>query len=100
LIFSHDGLFLVAWRLLPRVTPLQGPGPIIYAVLLLATSATPVFGIAVLLGDTSAGTVGLVALAINLVVPAAIILLEMSSPGAGAASAASRGVQAARFCPG
>jgi len=48
----------------------------------LSSSATPVFGIAVLqplLGDTSAGTVGLVALAINLVVPMSIILLEMNS---------------------
>jgi predicted permease len=48
---------------------------------MLSTSATPVFGIAVLqplLGDTSAGTVGLIALAINLVVPLAVILLEMN----------------------
>jgi malonate transporter and related proteins len=83
LILSHDGLFLAAWLLLRRVKSMQGPASIIYA-LLLATSATPVFGIAVLqplLGDTSTGTVGLVALAINLVVPAAIILLEMSNPG-------------------
>lgn len=83
LILSHDGLFLVAWLLLRRVKSLQGAASIIYA-LLLATSATPVFGIAVLqplLGDTSTGTVGLVALAINLVVPAAIILLEMSPRG-------------------
>ncbi|MGB2636457.1 MAG: AEC family transporter [Candidatus Acidiferrum sp.] len=90
LILSHDGLFLVAWLLLRRVKSLQGPASIIYA-LLLATSATPVFGIAVLqplLGDTSAGTVGLVALAINLVVPAAIILLEMSNPGTRPASSA------------
>jgi malonate transporter len=76
---------------------LQGAASIIYA-LLLATSATPVFGIAVLqplLGDTSTGTVGLVALAINLVVPAAIILLETSSSGTGAtsASASSRRAQ-------
>jgi len=91
LILSHDGLFLVAWLLLRRVKSLQGAASIIYA-LLLATSATPVFGIAVLqplLGDTSTGTVGLVALAINLVVPAAIILLEMTSSGTGAAPVAS-----------
>jgi len=91
LILSHDGLFVVAWLLLRNVKSLQGPAPIIYA-LLLATSATPVFGIAVLqplLGDTSAGTVGLVALAINLVVPAAIILLEVSATGMGAVSAPS-----------
>jgi malonate transporter and related proteins len=91
LILSHDGLFLVAWLLLRKVKSLQGSASIICA-LLLATSATPVFGIAVLqplLGDTSTGTVGLVALAINLVVPAAIILLETSSSGTGAAPAAS-----------
>ena len=88
LILSHDGLFVVAWLLLRNVKALQGPASVIYA-LLLATSATPVFGIAVLqplLGDTSAGTVGLVALAINLVVPAAIILLEVSATGMGAVS--------------
>lgn len=91
LILSHDGLFLVAWLLLRRVKSLEGAASIIYA-LLLATSATPVFGVAVLqplLGDTSTGTVGLVALAINLVVPGAIILLEVSSSATGATSAAS-----------
>src|ERR1700678_2640369 len=70
LLLAHVGLFLVAWFLLQRVTALQGAASIICA-LMLATSATPVFGIAVLrpsLGDTSTGTVGLVALAINLVV--------------------------------
>jgi predicted permease len=90
LILAHVGLFLVAWILLRRLKTLQGPASIICA-LMLATSATPVFGIAVLqplLGDTSAGTVGLVALAINLVVPTAIILLESSGTG-GAASAVS-----------
>ncbi len=90
LVLAHVGLFLVAWILLRRLKTLQGPTSIICA-LILATSATPVFGIAVLqplLGDTSAGTVGLVALAINLVVPTAIILLESSGTG-GAASAAS-----------
>jgi len=76
---------------LGRLKAPQDPPSIIWA-LKLATSATPVFGIAVLqplLGDTSAGTVGLVALAINLVVPTAIILLESESSGTGAASAAS-----------
>jgi malonate transporter len=78
LILSHVGLFLIAWILLRRLKSLRGAAPIICA-LMLATSATPVFGIAVLhplLGDTSTGTVGLVALAINLVVPTAIVLLE------------------------
>jgi malonate transporter len=90
LILAHVGLFLVAWLLLRRVKALTGAASIISA-LMLATSATPVFGIAVLqplLGNTSTGTVGLVALAINLVVPVAIILLETESSGAGAASAA------------
>jgi len=90
LIVAHVGLFLVAWILLRRLKTLQGPGSIICA-LMLATSATPVFGIAVLqplLGDTSAGTVGLVALAINLVVPTAIILLESESSGTGGAASA------------
>jgi predicted permease len=57
---------------------------------MLSTSATPVFGIAVLqplLGDTSTGTVGLVALAINFVMPMAIIFLEMDSAKTGTASA-------------
>ena len=92
LILAHVGLFLVAWLLLRRVKALTGAASIISA-LMLATSATPVFGIAVLqplLGNTSTGTVGLVALAINLVVPVAIILLETESSGAEAASAASR----------
>jgi malonate transporter len=91
LILAHVGLFLVAWLVLRRMNTLQGPASIVVA-LMLATSATPVFGIAVLqplLGDTSAGTVGLVALAINLVVPTAIILLEMGGSGTGTSSAAS-----------
>lgn len=79
LLIAHIGLFLTALFFLGRVRSLKGTGPIIDA-LMLSTSATPVLGIAVLqplLGDTSAGTVGLMALAINLVVPIAIILLEM-----------------------
>jgi malonate transporter and related proteins len=87
LILAHVGLFLVAWFLLRRLKTLHGAASIICA-LMLATSATPVFGIAVLqplLGDRSAGTVGL-ALAINLVVPAAIVLLETESSGTGAAA--------------
>jgi predicted permease len=80
LLVAHIGLFLTALYFLRRVRSLKGGGAIIDA-LMLSTSATPVFGIAVLqslLGDTSAGTVGLIALAINLVVPLAIILLEMN----------------------
>ncbi len=88
LILAHVGLFLTAWLLLRRSKALQGAASIICA-LMLATSATPVFGIAVLqplLGNTSTGTVGLVALAINLVVPTAIILFEMEDSGTGADS--------------
>jgi malonate transporter and related proteins len=91
LLLAHVGLFLIALFVLQRIESLKGAGAIICA-LMLSSSATPVFGIAVLrplLGDTSAGTVGLVALAINLVMPMAIIFLEMngaktiaSGPGA------------------
>src|SRR5271170_7218642 len=56
-------------RMILRLVPLfRGTPSIIYA-LMLATSATPVFGIAVLgpvLGPTSAAAVGLVALTISL----------------------------------
>ena len=49
---------------------------------MLATSATPVFGLAVLqpiLGKNATGAIGLIALAINLVVPAAVVLLEVDA---------------------
>src|SRR6202049_3134543 len=81
LVLAHAGLFLVAWVALGFVKSLHGTPSIIYA-LMISTSATPVFGLAVLgpiLGPTSAGTVGLVALAINLTVPPAVILLEMDA---------------------
>src|ERR1700677_4528127 len=81
LILSHAGLFVVAWVFLRMAKSLRGTASIIYA-LMLATSATPVFGLAVLeplLGRTSGGAVGLVALAINLTVPPAVILLEMDA---------------------
>src|ERR1700723_2767355 len=81
LIFSHAGLFLLAWVCLRLAKALSSTAAIIYA-LMLSTSATPVFGLAVLeplLGGTSAGAVGLVALAINLTVPPAVILLEMDA---------------------
>ena len=81
LILSHAGLFLIAWFALGFVKSLHGTPSIIYA-LMLSTSATPVFGLAVLqplLGPTSGGAVGLVALAINLTVPPAVILLEMDA---------------------
>jgi malonate transporter len=75
--------------ILNRVQSLKGTAAIICA-LMLSTSATPVFGIAVLqplLGDTSTGTVGLVALAINFVMPLAIIFLEMDNAKTGTAPA-------------
>lgn len=83
LIISHLGLFLIAWVALRQLPSLRGTSAIIYS-LMLATSATPVFGLAVLepiLGASSAGAVGLVALAINLTVPLAVVLLEMDAAG-------------------
>jgi len=81
LILAHAGLFVAAWLGLSLVKSLRGTPSIIYA-LVLSTSATPVFGLAILkpiLGPTSAGAVGLVAPAINLTVPPAVILLEMDA---------------------
>lgn len=81
LILSHAGLFQVAWACF-RLTKILGSTAAIIYALMLSTSATPVFGLAVLqplLGRTSSGAVGLVALAINLTVPPAIILLEMDA---------------------
>ena len=81
LILSHAGLFLLAWACFRLTKILSSTAAIIYA-LMLSTSATPVFGLAVLrplLGPTSSGAVGLIALAINLTVPPAIILLEMDA---------------------
>jgi malonate transporter and related proteins len=66
LILAHIGLFVVAWIVLRKIESLRGTPSIIYS-LILATSGTPVFGLAVLepvLGATSAAAVGLVALAI------------------------------------
>lgn len=81
LILAHVGLFFVAWIALGLIQSLRGTPTILYA-LMLATSATPVFGLAVLqpiLGPTAAGAVGLVALSINLVVPATVVLLEVDA---------------------
>jgi predicted permease len=81
LLLSHVGLFVIAWLIL-RVVPLfRGTPAIIYA-LMLATSATPVFGITVLgpvLGPSSTATVGLVALTINFTIPIAVVLLEIDA---------------------
>ena len=75
LSLAHVSLFLSACAVLRRIPSLA---------LSISTSASPVFGVAVLeplLGPTSTGTVGLVALAINLVLPIGIIVLEMGSAG-------------------
>jgi predicted permease len=88
LVVAHVGLFLVAWLLLSRIGSHRGAAAVILA-LMVSTSATPVFGIAVLqplLGDTSTGTVGLVALAINLVMPMGVIFLEVESSGTATSS--------------
>jgi malonate transporter len=80
LTIAHVGLFVVAWLLLDLVKPLHGAASLIYA-LALSTSATPVFGFAVLeplLGPAAGLTVGLVALTINLIVPLAVVLLAMN----------------------
>jgi malonate transporter len=81
LILAHVGLFFVAWAALGFIRSMRGTPAILYA-LMLSTSATPVFGLAVLqpiLGPTATGAVGLVALSINLVVPATVVLLEVDA---------------------
>src|SRR3981081_2275884 len=92
LLLAHVGFFLVSWLVLRRIESPRG-APSIICALLISTSATPVFGIAVLqplLGDTSTGTVGLVALAINLVMPMAIIFLEVESASSSGSKASRR----------
>ena len=81
LILAHVGLFFAAWLALGFIPSVRGTPAILYA-LMLSTSATPVFGLAVLepiLGSTAAGAVGLVALSINLVVPATVVLLDVDA---------------------
>jgi malonate transporter and related proteins len=94
LTIVHLGLFIAAWVILNLVKPLHGTASLIYA-LALSTSATPVFGFAVLQpisGATAGPTIGLVALTINLTVPLAVVLLAMDEAtkrpqtGAGASS--------------
>ena len=94
LTIVHVGLFFAIWILLNLVKSLRGTASLIYA-LALSTSATPVFGFAVLqpiLGATAGPTIGLVALTINLTVPLAVVLLAMdettrrAQAGAGASS--------------
>jgi len=81
LILAQAGLFVVAWIALRKTESLRGTPSIIYS-LILATSGTPIFGLAVLepiLGATSAGAVGLVALAIFLTVALAVVFLEVDA---------------------
>jgi malonate transporter and related proteins len=81
LILAHVGLFVVAWIVLRKIKSLSGTRSIIYS-LILATSGTPLLGLAILepiLGATSAGAVGLVALAIFLTIPVAIVFLEIDA---------------------
>jgi malonate transporter and related proteins len=88
LILAHVGLFFVAWIALDFISSMHGTPAILYA-LMLSTSATPVFGLAILqpiLGPTAAGAVGLVALSINLVVPATVVLLEVDAAKHGRAA--------------
>ncbi len=87
LFLAHVGLFVVALVLLGLIPSLKGRPSVILA-LMLSSSAAPVFGISVLrplLGDTSAGTVSLVALSIDFVIPIAIVFLEMHNPERAAA---------------
>lgn len=92
LLLAHIGLFVIVLLILQRTERYKGTAAVLCA-LFLSTSAAPIFGIAVLqplLGPTSAGTVGLVALAINLTTPLAIILLEIYSGGPSRDPAANR----------
>lgn len=81
LMLAHVGLFVVAWIVLRKIKSLTGTRSIIYS-LILATSGTPLLGLAILepiLGATSAGAVGLVALAIFLTIPVAVVFLEIDA---------------------
>jgi malonate transporter and related proteins len=81
LILAHIGLFVVSWIGLRQIKCLRGTPSIIYS-LILATSGTPIFGLAVLepiLGATSAGAVGLVTVAIYLTVALAVVFLEINA---------------------
>lgn len=53
LILAHVGLFVVAWFVLRRIESLRGTPSIIYS-LILATSGTPIFGLAILASDRPA----------------------------------------------
>jgi predicted permease len=92
LTIVHLGLFIAVWIVLSLVESLRGTSSLIYA-LALSTSATPVFGFAVLqpiLGTTAGPTIGLVALTINLTVPLAVVLLAMDEAAKGSQTGEAR----------
>lgn len=81
LLFVHVGMLLLTHAILHSIFKVQTTRSLIFS-LIVATSATPIFGVAVLsplLGKTTIGAVGLVAVAINFAVPAAVILLEVDA---------------------
>jgi malonate transporter and related proteins len=83
LLGVHLGLLLLAHFVLHKLCHVQTTRSLVFS-LMLSTSATPVFGVAVLsplLGSTAIGAVGLVALAINFAVPVAVILFEIDAAG-------------------
>jgi malonate transporter len=81
LLLVHVGLLFLTHVVLHSLFKVQATRSLIFS-LMIATSATPIFGVAVLsplLGKTAVGAVGLVAVAINFAVPAAVILLEVDA---------------------
>ncbi len=81
LTLVHPGLLIAAYLMFRYILHFQNTRSLIFA-LTLATSATPVFGVAVLsplLGPTSIGAVGLVAVGINTVIPIGVILLDIDA---------------------
>ena len=81
LIAVHVGVLLLSNLTLRKIFRVQATRSLVFS-LILASSATPVFGVAILsplLGKTSIAAVGLVALAINFAIPLAVILFEMDA---------------------
>jgi len=81
LIAVHVGVLLLSNFTLRKLLRVQATRSLVLS-LILASSATPVFGVAVLsplLGKTSIAAVGLVALAINFAIPLAVILFEIDA---------------------
>ena len=81
LITVHVGLFLLAHLFLRLVLHFETARSLVFS-LIPVTSAAPIFGAAILsplLGSTTIAAAGLVALAMNLVVPIAITLFEIDA---------------------